>query len=291
MKTHPWFALAVAGTLALGSTQIARAGLFTDDFEMLVVAESAKDAPANILTPTTYCAVDGGYIEGGDAIAGDTPPTADRVRQELYDALRAEGFEANRTSPNILLTYYWGVLRRDREEIRHPYGVKYNQDARIRLVSTEALGDEVENHILGRLKAPGTNDEVSSPPILVGPTATVVQNARLPRFFVIISAYDYQGLTRRHESKPVWRVKLSAQETSGAMDEVIPALIEKGAPYFGKNLQNPTEVKATLSRGANPASTPASSLQPSSQAELDPALLQSILNRERIEFTGLNPVP
>lgn len=289
MKTHPWTAAAVAGTLALGLAPLARAGLFSDKFEMLVVAESAKDAPANLLKPTTYCAVDGGFIEGGDAIAGDTPPTADRVRQELYDSLRSQGFEASRTSPNLLLTYYWGVLRRDRVEISRPYGVKYNQDARIRLVSTELLGSEVENHILGRQKASGTDMTASSPPILVGPADTVREMARLPRIFVIVSAFDYQGLARRHESQPVWRVKLSAQETSGGMDEVIPALIEKGSPFFGKNLAEPRQVAAALSRGGGPASTPASSLQPAPQAELDRGLLQAILNRERIEFTGINP--
>jgi hypothetical protein len=113
--------------------------------------------------------------------------------------------------------------------------------------------------------------------------------ARQPRIFVIISAFDYQDLARKHESRPVWRIKLSAQETSGAMDEVIPALIEKGAPYFGKNIINPTQIGATLSPGAGPSSTPTSSLQPAPGSGVDPGLLQTILNRERTEFTGMNP--
>ena len=212
---------------------------------MLVVAETAKDAPAPA-TPFTYSAIDGGYIEAGDPIVGDTPPTADRVRQALFDALKSQGFDANRTSPSVLLTYYWGVLRTDREQIRLAYGVKSNLNARIHLVSTEQLGAEVENHILGRQKASGTDMNASSPPWLVGPTETVVQMARQPRIFVIVSAFDYQALSQQHDVKPLWRLKLSAQETSGDMDQVIPSLIAVGAPYFGKNLQDPKIVQATL---------------------------------------------
>jgi hypothetical protein len=268
---------------------LANASLFSDNFETLVVAETAKDAPAAKTAAVSYCAIDGGYIEAGDPIVGDTPPTADRVRQALYDALKSQGFEANRAAPTILLTYYWGVLRLDRQEIRLPYGVKSNLNARLNLVSTEELGAEVENHILGKQHADGTNMNVSTPKFLIGPTETVVQNARRPRIFVIVSAFDYQGLTQNHEAKPLWRAKLSAQETSGEMDEVIPSLIAAGAPFFGKDLPEPRIVQSTLSTRSGPAGTPASSLQPAPESTINSQLLQSVLNSERIEFSGANP--
>jgi hypothetical protein len=103
-----------------------------------------------------------------------------------------------------------------------------------------------------------------------------------------VSAFDYQGLTQRHEEMPVWRVKLSAQETAGDMDEVIPALLEKGAAYFGKNLIQPKIVENTLSK-SGAASTPASAVQPAAGASIDNNLVQSILQRERVEFSGANP--
>lgn len=289
MKLSSWPSLGLAALLTAGSCPVASASLFSDNFEMLVVAETAKDAPAAKTAAVAYCAIDGGYIEAGDPIVGDTPPTADRVRQALYEAMREQGFAANRISPTILLTYYWGVLRMDRQEIRLPYGVKSNLNARLRLVSTEKLGAEVENHILGRQHADGTDMNVSSPPLLVGPTRSVVENARRPRIFFIVSAFDYQGLTQNHEAKPLWRAKLSAQETSGDMDEVIPSLIAKGAPFFGKDLSEPKIVDAMLSTRSGPAATPASSLQPAPESTIDSALLQGVLNRERIEFSGANP--
>jgi hypothetical protein len=289
MKASPWTSLGLAAAMAAGFCPAAKAGLFSNNFEMLVVAETAKDAPASQIVPVPYCAVDGGYIEAGDAIAGENPPTADRVRQALFDALKEQGFEANRASPSILLTYFWGVLRLDREEVRLTYGVKSNLDARIRLVSTDQLGAEAENHILGRQKAGGTDMNASSPVLLVGPTETVVQNASRPRIFVIVSAFDYQGFALNHEARLVWRTKLSALETSGDLDEVIPALIEKGAPFFGKNIQYPKIVQARLSNSSGPANTTADSLQPAPGSAFDSQLLQAVLGRERVEFSGAHP--
>jgi hypothetical protein len=289
MKITSWPLLGLAALLTAGFCPMANANLFSDNFEMLVVAETAKDAPQPQAAPFTYCAIDGGYIEAGDPIVGDTPPTADRVRQALYDATKAQGFEANRTSPSVLLTYYWGVLRPDRQQLRLTYGVKTNLNARLRLVSTEELGTEVENHILGRQKAGGIDMSVSSPPFLVGPTESVVQNARHSRIFIIVSAFDYAELAQQHEAKPLWRVKLSAQETSGDMDQVIPSLVAMGAPFFGKNLSEPKIVQATLSLNSGSAATPVSLLQPAPETNLDSHLIGSLLNQERIEFSGANP--
>lgn len=289
MKMTSWSPLGVAALLAAGLCPIARANLFSDNFEMLVVAETAKDAPQPQSSPVTYSAIDGGFIEAGNPEAGDTPPTADRVRQALYDALKVQGFDANRASPSVLLTYYWGVLRPDREEIRLQYGVKSNLNARIKLVSTEELGAEVENHILGRQKADGTDMNASSPVLLVGPTETVAQNARHARIFIIVSAFDYASLAQQHQVRPLWRVKLSAQETSGDMDQVIPSLVSMGAPFFGKNLGEPKIVQATLATSSGPAATPVSLLQPAPEANLDSQVIGSLLSRERVEFSGANP--
>jgi hypothetical protein len=288
MKTTYWPPLALAALMGVGFCPMANANLFSDNFETLVVAETAKDAPQPQGAPITYSAIDGGYIEAGNPEVGDTPPTADQVRQSLYDALKAQGFEANRTSPSVLLIYYWGVLRPDREEIRLTYGVRSNLNARLKLVSTEQLGAEVENHILGHQKADGTDMNASSPPLLVGPTESVVQNARYARIFVIVSAFDYAGLAQR-DVKPLWRVKMSAQETSGDMNEVIPSLVAVGAPYFGKNIEDPKLVKATLTTAPRPAATPSSLLQPAPETKLDGQLIESILNHERTEFSGANP--
>ncbi|HZZ18074.1 MAG TPA: hypothetical protein VFE25_01835, partial [Opitutaceae bacterium] len=242
-----------AALVAAGFCASARAGFFSDKFEMLVVAERSADAPAS--TTTTPCAlVDGGYIEAGDPIAGENPPSAASVRQELQDALGQQGFHVGSAAPAVVITYHWGILRVDHIQIHPRYGINSNADARIRLVSTDQDTAEVENHILGRKGAPGENIDASSPVILIGPLETVVENARKPRYFVIVSAYDYRAAADHTQPKLLWRAKLSAQESAGEFSEVIPALIATGAPYFGKTLPETKIVETTLMKSVTPTS-------------------------------------
>ena len=103
---------------------------------MTVVAERAKGAPAAQDGPVSCALVDGGYAGAGDPMAGQYPPSAASVRQELLDALGRQNLSVGAPSPAVLLTYYWGVLRVDHNALRLPMGINANQDARINLVST-----------------------------------------------------------------------------------------------------------------------------------------------------------
>jgi hypothetical protein len=285
MKTRTYPALALVVLCAAGFGKQAAAGVFSNNFRVLVVAEQTKAAQAQQDSPTSYVAFDGGYIEAGDPIAGENPPTADQVGQSLRAALADKGFREAQGTPSIVLTYHWGILRVDHRQIRVPYGIKSNLMARIELVSTEQLGAEVENHILGREKGSGMNNDVSSPVILAGPLETVAQDARYPHFFMVVSAYDYQGLVHR-DAKLLWRVKLSALETSGDMQEVIPALIAGGSQYFGKNFTTMQDIEVSLSK-APPLAQGASYSQPTPEAyQLDKQFLYGLLKQEHRKISG-----
>jgi hypothetical protein len=278
----------IALLLAAGACTAAKAGLFSDNFETTVVAEHGKDAPAAQDGAVIGTLVDGGYIEAGDPIAGDEPPSAASVRQELIDALGQKGFQIG-ASPSVVLAYYWGVLRIDHHAVRLPYGINANQDARIKLVSTEETGAEVENHILGEKQGGGQDLDASSPAILVGPLDTILQNARKARYFVVVSAYQNNDAGDHQKPKLLWRVKLSAQETSGSMDEVIPALIAKGASYFGKDIQDPKIVQNTLMKSVTPSSSSQSSSNQNAMADngsSSPAV-NALIKQERVQISGL----
>jgi hypothetical protein len=285
MKTTTATSLCLATLLAAGFCQRANAGLFSDNFEALVIAERAKGAPPEQGSPATYAAFDGGYIEAGDPLAGDTPPSADQVRQELNTALQSQGFQPGHGAPSLVITYYWGVLRVDHSQIRVPYGIKTNLRARIELVSTEQLGAEVENHILGQEKGSPVDMDVSSTTIPSGPMETIIQDSRQPRIFVVVSAYDYQSLAQHQSPRVVWRVKLSAMENSGEMDEVIPALITAGAPFFGKSLPDLHIAKATLSRAASVSGS--AGAQPTAESiNLDSQVLRDLMSKEHKTVSG-----
>jgi len=286
MKTRTYPALGLVVLCAAGFATQAAAGVFSNNFRMLVVAEQPTAAQASQDNPASYIAFDGGYIEAGDPIAGETPPTADQVSQSLHAALAGHGFQAAQGTPSVVLTFHWGILRVDHRQIRVPYGIKTNLMARIELVSTEKLGAEVENHILGREKGSGINEDVSAPRILAGPLETVVQDSRQPRIFVVVSAYDYQGLVHR-EAKVLWRVKLSTLESSGDLQEVIPALIAGGGQYFGKNFTNMQDVEASISNAAQPAAGTAYAQPRPESYQLDKGFIDSLLKQEHRKISGL----
>lgn len=286
MKTLSWTSPLLATLLMAGTCTRANANLFTDDFDALVVAERAKDAPSELCKPTTYVAFDGGYIEAGDPSAGDTPPTPDQVRQCLTTALSSQGFQEGLSSPALVIIYHWGVLRVDHQEIRVPYEVRKNLSARIDLVSTRKMDAEMENHLRDRERASGEDLSAASPRFLVPPLDSVVAHARLPRIFVVVSAYDGQAMSR-HEVKLVWKAKLSAQETSGEMPLVIPPLLAKGAPYFGQDLQDVLVVKATLEKAPSATAPGPNKTQPAPESYgLDKQLLSGLLKEEGGKISG-----
>jgi len=286
MNTRTYLALGLVAACAAGLGTRAAAGVFTNNIDMLVVAEQMQAAPSPQSNPVSYVAFDGGYIEAGDPIAGEGPPSADQVSQGLNAALAEHGFRAGLGTPDIVVTYHWGILRIDHTQIRVPYGIKTNLKARIGLVSTEKLGSEVENHILLREKGNGANDNVSSPRILAGQLETVVQDSKYPRYFVVVSAYDYQSLVH-HEAKLLWRTKLSALETEGPMDEVIPTLIANGGPYFGKNFTDLKDITASLVKPATMAVATAYVPPPLASLQLEKQFIDSFLKSEQVKISGV----
>jgi hypothetical protein len=277
-------ALGFAAILAAGFGPLASASIFSDKIDTLIIAEHPPGAPAST-GPISFIAFDGGYIEAGDPIAGDTPPTPQQVEQSVHAALLSQGFRAAAGTPSVVLTYHWGVLRVDHREIRIPYGIKPNLEARIDLVSTQQMGDEVKNHILIGKKGSGLNSDAASPAILVGPLETIRQDSRQPRIFIVISAYDYQSLAHR-EAKLLWRVKLSTQEQSGEMNDVIPAMIAGGAPYFGKNLPGLKDID--VSPAGNLMASGSNDYNPNPESyQLDKGFIADLLRSEHSRISGV----
>ncbi len=281
IRLLPTLGLVALTSAGLGTRAVA--GIFSNNIDMLVVAER-MDGAQQAGSPESYAALDGGYIEAGDPIAGDTAPTAAQVSQSLQNAMANQGIKAAGDAPAVVLTYHWGVLRVDHRQIRVPYGIKTNLEARIELVSTRELGAEVENHIIQREKGGNINPDAASPRILVGPLETVREDSVQPRIFVIVSAYDYQGLLHR-QAKLLWRVKLSTREQSGEMDEVIPALLAGGAPFFGKDLPDVRTVEVTP-HAVQGAGAPGPGFSPEA-LHLDRQFIDTLLKSEHQNFSGM----
>ena len=279
----------LAGLLASGLATRARADLFSDKFDVLAVAEREKGIPDYLAKPATFVAFDGGYIEGGDPIAGDDPPSAAAVRQSLVAALAAQGFQESSTVPRLLVIYHYGVLRVDHQQVSVRFQVRSNLSARIALVSTAKLDAEIENHIRDHERASGENLNYASPRFLVPPLDSVVAQARLPRIFVEVSAYDFHAFFQKHEARLVWRTKLSAQETSGKMDQVIPPMLASASSFLCADSNEVNVVPSTL--GPQPA--PASAAPPPipESYHLDSLLVNALIGNLRARISGQQDNP
>ncbi len=289
MKAPHLLRTLLAVMLCAGLASRSRANLFSDNFSVTAIAERAKGAPEEPAKPTSFVAFDGGYIEAGDPIAGDDPPTAPQVRQALISAMQAQGFQESQTVPRLLVIYHYGVLRVDHRQINVPFEVRTNLSARIALVSTTKVDAEIENHIRERERATGQNLNYSSPRFLVPPLDSVVAQARLPRIFVEVSAYDFQAFFQRHEARLVWQTKLSTQETSGKMDQVIPPMLASGARFLGADSAEINVVPCMLAPRPVPAAAAAAPTPES--YHLDSRLVDELAANLRVRISGQHDTP
>ncbi len=55
------------------------------------------------------------------------------------------------------------------------------------------------------------------------------------RYFVVLSAFDYQKLVKDKKSKFLWEVRFSIREHRNQFDKRLPGMIALASDYFGKN--------------------------------------------------------
>jgi hypothetical protein len=55
------------------------------------------------------------------------------------------------------------------------------------------------------------------------------------RYFVVLSAFDYQKLVKEKKSKFLWEVRFSIREHSNQFDRRLPAMIALASDYFGRD--------------------------------------------------------
>lgn len=262
-------------------------------FDMTAVAEQTKRGteiqPPIVDNPAYYVAYDGGYIEAGDPIAGQKPPTAQAIGQDLRQALAGQGYQpaGQAATPSLLLIYHWGTINKDTIAIPRFNSLKPNFKARIYLVGSTFEAAKLENFLLSRKAAPIANDWAPIPGFLTAQLQDLLSLAEDDRYFVVVSAYDYAAVTR-HEPVLLWRVKLSARSVVSDMDEVLPALIRGGAPYFGRNLPEAATVRVPLipATVASTAPAPAPMPAPAAAGQLDAVYVGNLVSQEHRLFAG-----
>jgi len=296
MKTLLTF-FSVVGLLAF---QVAQAGSVGEtppgrgpQIDAVVVAEQTNQgamvAPPAADRPISYVAYDAGYIEAGDPIAGQKPPTPAAVAQSLRNVLAAHGYQRApaAVAPSIVLVYHWGSLNKVSFAIKSFTRINPNLKARIYLVAPTITAATVENFLLSRKSASNLNESAPVPGFLPSHLRDALDLAQDDRYFVVVSAYDHEALSHR-EPTLLWRAKMSARSVSGDMFQVLPALIAGGGPFFGYNLPEARSFKTPLhpvgEAAAGAASEPPSA--PAVASQLDASFISKLVKKEHDYFSG-----
>ena len=262
--------------------------------DMTVVAEQTN-AGKNLTRPTPeqpayYVAYDGGYIEAGDPIAGEKPPTPAAISHALHSALASQGYvpATPQAAASLVLTYHWGMIRRDTFPQRNLRNIDPNLKARLMLSAPAQSVRKIEEYLMDRKIS--VVARLPNFGFLGAPLQNALDRARDDHYFVVVSAYDYAAFARG-EKAPLWRIKLRARETSGSMDEVLPALLGASGPYFGRDEKEADDIKAStyFPPASEPAADEAGSaafVGPEMQTESFAVTLRALLKLEHDAFSG-----
>jgi hypothetical protein len=263
--------------------------------DMVVVAETTA-AGAKLVHLTTdqsvdYVAFDGGYREAGDPVANEKPPTAAAVARALRQTLAAAGYRpaTDQTPPTLLLVYHWGSLNRDSQAIHSGMDLDPNLKARVALVAGRRYEREIDDEIIQRQISREMHTSFPSARFLSDQARQLGELAQDNRYFVIVSAYDYAAL-RRHEAQLLWRAKMSASSAGAAMAGALPALIQGGGPYFGRDHDESQFVRTPLGPGAKvetgSSAEPKASDLTGATGRLDDPFVRELAEKEGAEVTG-----
>lgn len=242
MHPHPvrWLAL-----LALVALTPLRAGILgfgaPNDADVNVVVdmtdEGRKVAPPTKEKPAFYFPVLAGYREMGSLVAGEKTPPPNSVAKLLAKALAAQHYYVmgpKTPSPTLILVFHWGYMNPQIDDLGEPDNPQqtfWNQREMLGLVAGNTLSN------LGAFSFQRED---------------ILQAARDDRYFVIVSAYDFEtavkGTTKENRKKLLWQAKMSTPSNRVSLAEVIPAMITAGGPRFGRETKLPESVTAKLAK-------------------------------------------
>lgn len=257
------------------------------DMRTLVVAERSnqqKTPAADTGAPASVVVYDGGFIEAGDAIAGDKKPEPAVVASAFSQALQQANLQtAPEAAPgSLVLIYHWGVLRPRQGTRVLGTRIDPNFKARLSLVATAVTVRDLEQEMVTRRLTPVSSSTFFNRPAW----RDALDFARDPRYFVVISAYDVATLKENAKAAPVWRVEVSTQETSTSMANAIPALAASGGKYLGKDLDRPETARAPRF-AAGKQSKEGSSAEPANFSRTpDEPVIRDVMKREHDRAAG-----
>lgn len=192
--------------------------------------------------PAYYFPKIAGYSEIG-AVAGgaNRPPDAATVHL-LAQALAAQGYLVTQVNgdkfdppPSLIFIFKWGQVNAV-NHIEHNVPLPGNEP------DTDGPGMDIPEYDKPALKTelmfigaqkeltPGASEEKIS---------QYDSAVRDPRYFVTVTAYDFDVFYRQHKAVALWVSRMSVPQGHFDLAAALPTLINSGAPFFGRETEKP----------------------------------------------------
>jgi hypothetical protein len=195
--------------------------------------EAAHPTPDN---PMYYSPVVRGYQEIGSVVAGEKPPSPHDVVRAVAVELAKQGYRVINTAhpaPDIVIDVSWGYINPTSDDAN---GLFYNQGQAYALV----LGNTIYN----TMQVESFNHQ------------QFMDAAKDPRYFIILTAYDYAAFASQRKHVVLWEAKMSSPTNGVFFDDVLTSLVKAGGPHFGRETTNHPDLEPAVPNGHVEVGTP-----------------------------------
>jgi hypothetical protein len=165
--------------------------------------------------PAYYLPVMRGYHELGDVVAGERYVSPHDIVRVLAPELFRQGYrviEESHQTPDLIIDISWGYITPTAGNDT------YNQNQRYALT----LGKSIFNVIM---------------PESFG-NREFMEAAREPRYFLVVTAYDYATWSKKQKHLILWKAKMSVPTRGVFFNDVLFSLVQAGGPMFGHETIN-----------------------------------------------------
>jgi hypothetical protein len=174
------------------------------------------------------------YVQTGDVVAGDQPPSEHALVHLVATELAKQGYlvAVNRT-PDLVIAIAWGSIRPTIEDDHVGMRDKIRMNALV-------LGHTyVDVHSEGAFGQDEFLDETHD-----------------DRFYVVVTAYDYKAHADKNKKVILWKAKMSVPSQGVTFDDMLVPLVTAGGPNFGRETINHPKLLPSVPDGTVQVGTP-----------------------------------
>ena len=230
------------GLLALLPARLVRAADDDGNNLKVDVVVDLTDEGQKITRPTAahpayFYPVVKGYTHSGDVVPGEKPPPPDPdVEHLIAKALAEQGYLLTTKThpPSLLLMFWWGYkaplfvgpssggagsMNSGAGATPTNAAAAISQALQSGVMGTNVMenGGEMEQLVYGSNHDRNTDAYTHSVRL-----DTLNQEARVPRYYVIVSALDYAALTQQKKAVVLWTAFVSTDLYGHTLDQVLP---------------------------------------------------------------------